>query len=233
MRHWGFQDARVTTGGADGGIDVESARALAQVKFEAAQVGRPSLQRLVGARGRNHHKQLLFFSGAGYGDLAVAYADEMEVALFRYDLTGAVSPVNRWASDVTRASDLSPGFAGVQAPTAPTSAGTARPAAGPGCLVALLLMSVVSALVQGLVPSALLFLAIAVFLIWRHRNKGPAALSRKRLNPAVPDPRKFPEVERALAAGDRLEAIRRYRAATEPRVSFTDAVAQIDACLAR
>ena len=54
MRHWGFGDARLTSSGADGGVDVRARAAVAQVKFEASQVGRPALQRLYGARGARH-----------------------------------------------------------------------------------------------------------------------------------------------------------------------------------
>lgn len=100
MRHWGYSDAQVTAGGADGGVDVRSARALAQVKFEAAQVGAPTVQRLVGARGLAHHQSLLFFSGAGYARPAVEYADMMGIALFQYRLDGSMVPVNGAASAV-------------------------------------------------------------------------------------------------------------------------------------
>ncbi len=97
MRFWGFRDARVTQGGADAGVDVRSRGALAQVKFEAAQVGRPVLQRLVGARGRSVNQDLFFFSGVGFSAQAVEYANEMDIRLFKYSLTGAMTPENRSA----------------------------------------------------------------------------------------------------------------------------------------
>jgi hypothetical protein len=100
MRHWGYAEARCTAGGADGGIDIRSATALAQVKFEAAQVGAPTIQRLVGARGRDHHLELLFFSGAGYAAPAVEYANLMDVALFKYDLTGSMAALNAIAQRI-------------------------------------------------------------------------------------------------------------------------------------
>lgn len=93
MRHWGFADAATTKGGADGGVDVRARGALAQVKFEARQVGAPAVQRLVGARGHGE-QQLVFFSGAGYAGPAVAYADMMSVALIKYDLLGRPTAVN-------------------------------------------------------------------------------------------------------------------------------------------
>ena len=97
MRHWGFLDARVTESGSDQGIDVRASRALAQVKFEAKQVGRPQVQNLVGARGRDQAAALLFFSGVGFARPAVQFADEMEVALFTYSLLGAMTPANEAA----------------------------------------------------------------------------------------------------------------------------------------
>lgn len=100
MRHWGYSDARVTPPGRDGGIDIRARSALAQVKFEAVQVGTPAVQRLVGARGRDHDKDLLFFSGAGFAKPAVEYADDMDVALFHYDLRGGMAPKSRSAERI-------------------------------------------------------------------------------------------------------------------------------------
>lgn len=94
MRFWGYPDARVTQGGPDGGVDVMSSLALAQVKFEAVQTGTPALQRLVGARRNDHHKALFFFSGAGFSTPAIDYADHMDIALFKYDLVGRMTPSN-------------------------------------------------------------------------------------------------------------------------------------------
>lgn len=105
MRHWGFNDAHKTPPGADHGIDVRSSRAIAQVKFEASQVGRQTMQQLVGARGRGQ-QQLFFFSGAGYARTALEYADMMAIALFKYDLLGRAAPVNRAAHDVVRQSQI-------------------------------------------------------------------------------------------------------------------------------
>lgn len=100
MRYWGYVDAVTTGPGSDAGIDVRAAKAIAQVKWEASQAGRPTLQRLVGARGADHDVELLFFSGAGFARPAVAYGDTMNIALFKYELNGKVSPVNQAARDV-------------------------------------------------------------------------------------------------------------------------------------
>jgi hypothetical protein len=105
MRYWGYRDARVTSGGPDSGIDVRSSAALAQVKFEAHQVGRPVLQRLVGARGRDHGLELLCFTGTGYSAAAVEYGSEMDIALFTYDLSGAMRPINRSARSMVGRAD--------------------------------------------------------------------------------------------------------------------------------
>ncbi|MEU8299160.1 restriction endonuclease [Micromonospora sp. NPDC048909] len=105
MRFWGFGDARVTEGGADSGVDVWSRGALAQVKFEAVQVGRPVLQRLVGARGRSVEKALFVFSGAGFSSPAVEYANDMDICLFKYTLAGAMTPENGIARDFLRRFD--------------------------------------------------------------------------------------------------------------------------------
>lgn len=94
MRSLGFADARVTGAGADGGIDVVAAGAIAQVKWKAAQTGRPDLQRLVGARGNDTGQRLLFYSGSPYSRHAHAYADAVGMGLFTYDPSGAAQPVN-------------------------------------------------------------------------------------------------------------------------------------------
>ncbi|MFF0284095.1 restriction endonuclease [Rhodococcus aetherivorans] len=95
MRAIGFPDAHVTNAGPDGGIDVASHRAVAQVKWYGnAKVGRPDLQRLYGARGKRIDLRLFFFSSSGYSADAVAWANEHEVALFTFDDTGRASAVN-------------------------------------------------------------------------------------------------------------------------------------------
>jgi hypothetical protein len=94
MRHWGFEDAATTPPGTDAGLDVISRAALAQVKFEASQIGRPALQRLVGARGPYQEKALLFFTGTDFSSQARRYADEMHIALFRYALDGHMEALN-------------------------------------------------------------------------------------------------------------------------------------------
>lgn len=94
MRAWGYQSVALTVAGADAGVDVHAVGAIAQVKFEASQVGRPALQKLVGARGRDTDLVMLFFSGAGYSRPAVDYGNELGIGLFHYNLTGQMSALN-------------------------------------------------------------------------------------------------------------------------------------------
>jgi len=97
MRAMGFTDAQVTGPGADGGIDVWSRKAVAQVKWRSAQTGRPELQQLYGARGGNHDQRLLFFTASGYSQAAIEYAKSVKMALFIYDPLGELTPCNKRA----------------------------------------------------------------------------------------------------------------------------------------
>lgn len=98
MARWGFRGVRVTAGGPDAGIDVRAEGAVAQVKFQAADVGRPELQRLYGAAPVG--AELLFFTGASYSARAIEYADERDIALFRYELDGSMKALNARARSV-------------------------------------------------------------------------------------------------------------------------------------
>ena len=93
MRHLGFDDARCTGAGTDGGVDVRSQRAIAQVKAQLTPVGRPELQALYGVA-RSEGRQPLFFSLMSYTAAALAWADEVGMARVRFDHAGLVEPVN-------------------------------------------------------------------------------------------------------------------------------------------
>lgn len=69
----GYRDARLTPPGADGGVDVVSARAVAQVKFHSAAVGLAEIQRMYGIA-QATGKAALFFSSAGYTAKALEWA---------------------------------------------------------------------------------------------------------------------------------------------------------------
>jgi hypothetical protein len=94
-RRLGFEDATVTKSGNDGGIDVESADAVAQVKHHTNPVGGPEIQQLRGAaHGRN---AALFYALSGYTTAGERFADKAGVALFRYDIYGEVTGCNEVA----------------------------------------------------------------------------------------------------------------------------------------
>ena len=92
MRSIGFLDAVRTREGADGGLDVVSGNAVAQVKHHQAKTGAPDVQRLRGAGHKYPH--LIFYSSAGYTAAAIATADDCGVSLFTYTETNEVTPVN-------------------------------------------------------------------------------------------------------------------------------------------
>lgn len=97
MRELGFGDARRTGAGTDRGIDVTAADAVAQVKHLSSPVGSPDIQRF---RGAAHLIQnALFYSSSGYTRAAQLTADELGVALFRFDSANYVESVN-YAADV-------------------------------------------------------------------------------------------------------------------------------------
>ena len=93
MRHLGFADARCTGAGTDGGVDVRSREAVAQVKAQLSPVGRPELQALYGVA-HSEGRRPLFFSLMSYTAAALAWADEVGMALFRFDHGGGVEAVN-------------------------------------------------------------------------------------------------------------------------------------------
>lgn len=96
MAFMGFTHVQPTAVGADGGVDVVSDEAVAQVKAEMKPVGRPAVQQ--------HHgvatalgKQALFFSLAGYSEQARTFAHDQGIALYSFDLQGDPEPVNATA----------------------------------------------------------------------------------------------------------------------------------------
>lgn len=91
-KHLGFADAWTTGRGSDGGVDVHAYGAVAQVKHHTKPVGRPDVQRLVGARTRG--AWAVFFSLSGYTATARSYAHLAEVALFQYTAQGQYFPVS-------------------------------------------------------------------------------------------------------------------------------------------
>lgn len=102
LRRLGFADARRTPPGADGGIDAQGTGVVAQVKFHAQPVGAPDVQRLRGtAHGLAH---AVFYALSGYTAAAVTYAGRADVALFTFTTENVVTPVNKTADVLVRAS---------------------------------------------------------------------------------------------------------------------------------
>jgi hypothetical protein len=96
LRSLGFRDAQRAPAGSDGGFDVEGRGIVAQVKYRATAVGRPDVQRLVGAN--QHGAQPVFYARAGYSQSAIDYARHTGVALFVLDAAASqVDPVNEAA----------------------------------------------------------------------------------------------------------------------------------------
>jgi hypothetical protein len=101
MVNLGFTDARTTQAGADGGIDIVSSRAAAQVKFLSQPVGSPDIQRLRGAA--HGYENALFYSYSGYSKAAFATAEASEVALFDYTAQNTVFAANESAEKLSDA----------------------------------------------------------------------------------------------------------------------------------
>lgn len=89
---------RLTGSGADGGIDVVSFDATAQVKHYGTPVGAPEVQQ---AKGASHGSlNVLFFALSGYTKQALDFSLAAGVALFSYDVYGDVSPQNKHARTI-------------------------------------------------------------------------------------------------------------------------------------
>lgn len=91
LRRVGFNDAAVTSAGADGGVDVRGAGVAAQVKYTGSPVGRPVLQQLIGA---TRGSRPVCFSRSGFSKQAYAYALESGIALFNLELPNNVTAKN-------------------------------------------------------------------------------------------------------------------------------------------
>ena len=93
---WGFTGVKNTPPGADGGVDVESSEAIAQVKAHMVPIGIEEVQRLSGAS--LHRRIPVFFSLMSYTEAAVLFADQAGIPLFRFsDYQGSIEIVNKAA----------------------------------------------------------------------------------------------------------------------------------------
>lgn len=91
MQYLGHTDARRTNAGADGGVDVESGSAVAQVKDQGNPVGRDVIQRLYGVAHSKRKKA--FFFARRYAFQAVEWARENNVKLYQFNRAGVVTEV--------------------------------------------------------------------------------------------------------------------------------------------
>lgn len=99
MVYMGFIDSAVTQKGQDGGIDVISTDAVAQVKMEGISTSRPVLQALHGAA-MGVGRRGIFFSLSGYTKEAIEWGSSVDMALFQFDLQGEPKAVNKIAKSL-------------------------------------------------------------------------------------------------------------------------------------
>lgn len=95
MRWFGYADAEMTGNGADGGVDVQSALAVGQVKMHATGVGRPDIQRLYGIAVAEGKTPLMF--AMVYSRDGLEWADKHGVLLFQFTRSGRVEPASTGA----------------------------------------------------------------------------------------------------------------------------------------
>ncbi len=97
--HWaGYHTVGLTGRGSDGGVDVVSREAVAQVKYTNSAVSRPNIQQLHGVASQQE-KQSLFFARSGYSRAATEWARQVGMALFVIE-AGDISPVNHLAREI-------------------------------------------------------------------------------------------------------------------------------------
>lgn len=82
MKRNGFRDAKLTRRGADGGLDIVSKKAVAQVKHHQKPVSISDIQRHYGIA-QSAGKQALFFSTGGYTRAAITWAHTHGVICYR------------------------------------------------------------------------------------------------------------------------------------------------------
>jgi hypothetical protein len=99
MAHWGFHDARATPVGPDGGFDVKSKRAAAQVKFRGQPTPLDQINSFHGACDRRYEYEI-FVSKSGYTKPAREVANEYGMALFTLEEDGTPIPFNYAAEKI-------------------------------------------------------------------------------------------------------------------------------------
>lgn len=94
MRHLGVRDAEVTRLVGDGGIDIDSAEFVAQVKNYAGSVAVQDVRALFGVAVASDRKALLFTSGVVTAE-GRSFADKVGMAVIQYDaVAGTLEGLN-------------------------------------------------------------------------------------------------------------------------------------------
>ncbi|MEX5299129.1 restriction endonuclease [Kocuria sp. CPCC 205292] len=85
MRANGYPGATLTNPGADGGVDVVAAGAIAQVKHYNTPIGEPAIVQLAGTTMRPQYqgREALFFSSSGYTAKATTTGRDLGVTLYK------------------------------------------------------------------------------------------------------------------------------------------------------
>jgi hypothetical protein len=100
MRWLGFADARKTRAGSDEGKDVESSKAVAQVKDMGTGVSRPMLQQLFGVAAAE--KKIPIFFARSYAKTAKEWGQKHGMALFQFSIRGDVKAVSTKAEQILK-----------------------------------------------------------------------------------------------------------------------------------
>lgn len=96
----GWRVTGQASGGADGGVDVETSRLAIQVKATSRPVGRPVVQNIFGVA-TSRGKQAALVATSGFTSAAKSWASSHGVALFQLKRDG-VWPVNPAAENIAR-----------------------------------------------------------------------------------------------------------------------------------
>lgn len=95
MKWLGFADAKRTGGGADEGKDVDSRKAIAQVKDMGTGASRPMLQQLNGVAAAE--RKIPIFFARSYATTAKEWGEKHGIALFQFTLRGEVKAISKKA----------------------------------------------------------------------------------------------------------------------------------------
>ena len=98
MKWLGFADAKRTGAGADEGKDIDSRKAIAQVKDMGTGASRPMLQQLNGVAAAE--RKIPIFFARSYAATAKEWGEKHGIALFQFSLHGDVKAVSKKAKEL-------------------------------------------------------------------------------------------------------------------------------------